>query len=831
MKYWTCANSPCHKLNWLYGRLATLCVLESLAHCSLFPRPARPNPGALVKTELNPDKAVAKIASHFRQFERTISQRSFQEATTALKRAAKAIRTAPKTTQGHPDFEDLVLRLRRSRKHFHNATEAERTIRQQEAIDDIIVKGNNMMGECQTLQWILETTIAQQGQLKKLAHFVDQFDELEKTGRFYYEDETYAVHAAERATSQDSVHLTQTKAKRWFSATKDALARIEKGVTLLNAHKKSDNLPDTELQEAKDAFESCIGHLQDFTGDPEFNKTLKLISALGTQTISQSKKSCEHHRALSQTFIEQVRWKQSVEELLKGIQVAAAHASEATSLTESMQAYQEGTDAFASCAKYLNETRPPLGFQKERRFNSPWGTMQAKVLLRTCETKTKAWLVEREKSESLVQGEKITLEAYQLNEKLNERQKKEHGDDSMSAWRKLSNDSKTCVSRAQKLLNQPKAKISYLFKISDAPKGLTLGQAKKLCQKIGRATLLGIKSTKSTQKRIDYAKNYKNDARQFILERGLPLRVDVVEGGIILIYAAGKKRTPPKRFGFDTQGDSFDFEEKWREQIIGLIENVANKLSAIPSLPPHQAKVNATVEALEALNECVVRLPKLDKLPGFSAKVKIQTPIAKGTSKVLLKTCRVKQKKLQKEQTVWKWRVEFESLAQSVSSDFDRFSELKRDNDPQDKLEQLDVVLKGLGLCTKRIPSLMRDKNVDKKYRYETSMGKVNLKTFAKGCANTHKLVEIFQRRVKALNTFIESCTGDEIERAKEAGLPLQVLHYAQGRMWIYTKGKKRQGGKSKKPAAVLAFDVNGEEIDAKTLTGKVLRRIKVAQK
>jgi hypothetical protein len=306
----------------------------------------------------------------------------------------------------------------------------------------------------------------------------------------------------------------------------------------------------------------------------------------------------------------------------------------------------------------------------------------------------------------------------------------------------------------------------------------------------------------------------------------MPTRIQDVEGGRIFIYETRAKGRKPMihSYGFDRRGKRVDFRLRWLNEVGAVVSDINKAMQAIARAPNGSEALRATEAALPVLSRCVDDLNAGDKRPGYDATAVFTTSLGKVPAGRLAQLCSAERVRRSQSMVGLRWQIRLEALRDRVAEAQAAFEQGKAARDPAKKTKRISTAVVGYTECTERYEALATAEGANKSLKVKTAFGDLTLRGLARACQNQLKLAQKDLERAtadEALDDFIKTCRGDEIEVVRRRGIPTRVEKRTGGRIFVY-----EPAGRKKAKAKRFAFDKRGKRIDEKILDAPKLEVI-----
>lgn len=789
-----------------------------LVGCALFknptPQPTKPqNPYGLEPFPKTPD--IAYIADVISRFNDAVRTKEFDLARALLGRAERALRAAGPKTRSHPEFSDKEAIVERSEEKLRVAVKQYELAQREQAIDELIRRGKKAMAKGQELLRELSVRPPTQDDMRLFNATLETLEQLEAEGSGYLNEHRYKLHADRR--DRFTIDFAQRKTiaewqlrltRRIAPAISSAYAAIDRARAATNGSKQLQ-----ALRTAQSSFTTCVNAVSDLAVEDAYDGQLQVKTPLGRLGVDETKRQCLQNAAEVRSKADKLAWLRRVNDVMSPLTRAFSRLRAASGPQNQLAATPAALEALVVCQEKLPGIRELPGHQPDKTFKTALGRQTLAQLQKACRKQQASLLEQRSvwrwRKEYVLLNNRLT-ETARLEKQA---RKARQPDSKIELWEQVLAQLSECAQEARDLANAPTADLSYRYTSAygtlpvRALADRCAQGATKAEQKLGKA-----RGSKELQA---FVRQLNNDAKAVALREGIPDDIKEVDGGQVFVYVGsdGSKRT----FGFDRSGQRVDFGARWRRSVQELASRVDTALAKVTRAKRGKAKLNATKRALEVLDDCHASLDNAQTQPGYLADAKFRTQLGNLDAVTLGERCSQRHAELTQSIPALEWRVRLEATSARAKQAKKQLAAAATVDAPKKRVELVGAALGGFTECLERTEALQTAPGADPSLRIVTPFGSLNLAPLSKAC-EVHKLKA--EKRLdkalelEALQSFLQTCQGDEKSVAKRYGKPDEVENVGDGRIFIYI----RKGDLSDRR---IAFDAAGDRIAEKLLRAR----------
>jgi hypothetical protein len=802
-------------------RFLLLIAIGSSLSCALLKQGPTPPPAVVVEEE-DEEAGVDGIQQLLRDFRRNLASKGFEEATRLVVRAEKSVKRASDVTRSHPDFEDVVEEVQRSRERLDKAVEEDRIARREAAIDELIRRAEVALKQATTLVAELGARVPTKDDVGTLAELTAALATIRTDGGPFLDQLRYKEHAAERDKKHTTLEQRLAQARWQIEASTRVAKHIEEAWGAVSGIKEATDAAArvAAFQKAGTEFQNCAAAIADLATAPEYQDALLCESRLGLLSLAETRAACVDRAAKARREGLKLEWHHRVLDVVEAVAEPVQAVRDAQSATEILEAAEEALTALATCSAEAAKVARHAGAEPGKLFDTVFGKVTLARLEAACAAeKTR---LERERPSLTWESEVEELGA-RLGETKNLIEETDRATEPaarVKGWQTIIGGLNECSERAravarERIADRAFAVVTPYGKLTvaaiDQECGKLLGTAKKRLQEASAELELS-----------KFLATCRGDEIAVAKREGIPTRIQNVDGGRFFIYevTAGGKVKSSKRMSFDTEGKRVDFRLRWLNQVSNVVSELNRAIQAVSGAPTGAAALKATEEAIPILDLCTESLQGNDRNPGYDGTAVFNTVLGKVPAAKLGEACTAEKVRRAASMVGLKWRVRFEALRDRVADSQTERERAKAASSGADRASRLGVAVGGYTECVERADALAKEVGADRNLKIATPFGSQNLKAMASSCqaqlkAAQAELVKAVQE--KALEEFVKTCRGDEVEVAKRQGIPTRIEERQGGRIFVYEsagKGKRKQENR-------FAFDSAGKRTDVNALKPK----------
>lgn len=600
----------------------------------------QPSKAAYEAADPNDEEAGMELFDALqRRFGVLLKKQEFDGAGRVVARMERILRDADDVTRSHPEFEDAELSLSRSRHRLERDIEDDRVAKREARIDGLIDEGEAIIEQSAGLLDELKVRMPSDEDIEWFLEWSQTLDRLDKDGRAFVAEPRYHRHAQTRDAQAIAIHRRTRQAKvqrAWMNravpAIEQAFVAVNKARSLAKTRRSSRAPMLAEAHAWRDAAESFAECRAQIEGQDKARKAdfeLLLPSKFGsTQTAQTTLERCAELWLQAQDRAQKSAWAAQVGEEMTTLDQAINMLvqAEVQNPAAQAQAGRKTVYALTECTVGLRALGRDKRADMGATFISALGDMTVPAIADACAAKQKE-LAEllpvwewRSKALQFVQTTDAIVRAQ------GDAQASVGGAKALWKWEKVRMLGGECMDDAGSLLGSPKAE-----------------QATNYPTVWGKMTILGIQdrcrslmqeaSNQSAQlrknlARSDLAATLMGDAQGYVLQHGVPEKIQTFKVGVRLIYAGSDKM---KTAEFDHRGFKVRFNALLKNEVLAWLGRL-NK-----ALKPDAAKKQGT----KMLQQCFQKTTDWMRHPGFNASQMLTTPWGSLRFSMLQTRCRI----------------------------------------------------------------------------------------------------------------------------------------------------------------------------------------------
>ena len=756
--------------------------------------------------EESEDAGVAAINAQLRQFNASLTQKSFDEAASHLRKAQLAVQRATELTRSHPEFEDASDAVVGAEKRYETAVEQDRIARRNAAIDELIKRGNIALQKAAELQKQFQDRVPTVQDVGAIRAVLQELADVRISGQQYGDDQVYVDHARERDVKARQLAMREAVAQWQIDASQSLGTSVEAARQAIVAAGKTTN-PDEQTSQyrtAAQAFATCLSTIQSLESKDQDIEPRLVSTALGTLSVADTRKECTERNSRLRREVDKLAWRGRITQALGSLAQAEVKRREAKSAAEVAAAVDASITALGACNAELEGGNKMPGYDAKAQFDSPYGQVTAPQIAKNCAREREQ--LARDRPMYIWRGSAETLrEPFNVAKKSAEAAKaSQKSSEKIEHWSTAKMNASVCAEQATKLEGQKEADKKYPIVTADGP--MTIGRLHDECASYTKTAEEELKKARNAVELEQFMATLKGDELAVAKTNGIPQRIETVDGGRVFIY----EKT---QFGFDNAGKTFDFRAAWKQKVDSVVADIARHITPVRSAATAEAQLAATDAAINGMSQCQGALPQIDRRPGFDANAEFDTPLGKLYAVQITKACATEREKLQATITPLRWKAQLEKVRDRAAQAQADVSAAKNAPTAAQRVQLLSTAMGGLKECSERADGLASSVGADPKLEVGSPFGQVNRKKLQTECAAalTRAQKDLDEAIVaKKLEDFIATAKGDEKEVARREGIPARIESKGGGRIFIYTakaaKGKKAEDKR-------IAFNAQGQRV------------------
>ncbi len=752
------------------------------------------------------DAGVASINGQLRQFNASLSQKSFDEAASHLRKAQLAVQRATELTRSHPEFEDASEAVVAAEKRYETAVEQDRIARRNAAIDELIKRGNIALQKANELQKQFQDRVPTVQDVGGIRAVLQELADVRISGQQYGDDQVYVEHARDRDAKARQLAVREAVAQWQIDASQSLSTSIESARQAIVAAGKTGNPEEqtSHYRTAAQAFATCLSTIQSLESKAEDVEPRLVATPLGTLSITNTRKECTERSTRLRNEVDKLAWRGRITQALGSLAQAETKRKQAKSAAEVAAAVDATITALAACNTELEGGNKMPGYDGKAQFESPYGQVTAPQIAKNCArerdqlTRDRPMYIWRGSAETLREpfnAARKSADAAKASQKSAEK---------IEQWSTAKTNASLCAEQATKLDAQKEADKKYPIATADG--SMTVGRLREECTSYTKTADEELKKARNAVELEQFMTTLKGDELVVAKANGIPQRIESVEGGRVFIY----EKT---QFGFDNQGKTFDFRAAWKQKVDAVVADIARFITPVRSAATAEAQLSATDAAINGMSQCQGALPNIDRRPGFDANAEFDTPLGKLYAVQITKACATEREKLQATITALRWKAQLEKVRDRAAQAQSEVGAAKNAPTAAQRVQLLSTAMGGLKECSDRADGLASSVGADAKLEIGSPFGQVNRKKLQSECASalTRAQKDLDEAIVaKKLEDFIATAKGDEKEVARREGIPARIESKGGGRIFVYTakaaKGKKAEDKR-------IAFNAQGQRV------------------
>lgn len=749
------------------------------------------------------EAGIDAISQRLRQFKRALEAKDFESAGRFLRRTELEVENADELTRGHPEFEDKEDAVARAKVRFEEALERDRIERRNAAIAQLTEAGDIALERGRAIFVAMNQRVPTDDDIASLVEVLERLGQLRADGAQYERYAGYAAHA-ERRDAQAEALRDKLAIAQWQLATGNYLdASIARGLKAIQVGQSAEDR-ETQvkaLQAAAVAFEQCVEQFEELAGRKDYDGNRLVRTAFGEKSLEATRADCQDRRQRFSSQLASVQWNALVKAVLAEVESSLGRYDGAANARAKLSASEEATAALRACVERMGEATRKEGYDRRKAFASPFGELTVARLQRAC-TKREAAVAQEKATltwQAELEGFASTLGA--VTDAMAKARAETDPAKRALLWEKAAAAIDGCKLSAATLARKRNADLRYAAPTPFGP--LTVKGIETECIARLESARESVEDAERDKKLRAFLATVKGDEVRIAKERGIPSRIESVQGGRIFYYSVGRNETA--KFGFDTKGNARDFDAEWSKGFDELAAGVTRALEAVDAAKNGTELKGAVTRAGLALRDCAERLKGAEKRPGADPRARRKTPLGNLDVVAMQRACQAEMNKLRVRMPAIEWQIELEAVqaraakAQAAIDD--------RSGAAKDRVTRISRALGSFDECREAAEALDAKPGADERLTLDGSFGKVNRRGLIAACANakTEGLEALKKARAEAdLDAFVAGAKGDEKTVARRDGLPDRIEKKGDGRVFIYERGKSEKR---------IAFDGQGRRV------------------
>jgi len=758
------------------------------------------------------EAGVKRISGLMRDFGRALESKDFDGAGAKLRDAETAVKTASEVTKSHPDFDEIAERVQKARPRLDAAIERDRIERRNAAIAALVKKGEQLMQRGNVLMTELAKRVPEREDMTNLKELIEELTAISQGGTQYLDDWGYKQHAEVRDRLAHVI-IGRKRQADWQIQTSAAVGRtVDQAFTAVEDAKKSTNPTEqlVSLRKAAESFVLCVTAIADAESLGGYDTGTVLTTRIGTVPVADTKKRCIELGGKVRTQADRLAFQERGRAVARRVDDAMKAVAGAAAADAKVKAVESALEALSYCQADLESAQRGPGYDTTFAFDTALGPQLNADKLRKACTSERTKLAQSLPQLRWRRGfETMKPGLVTIKQRVTEATAIADVGAQIPYWQRVLENLSSCVERSRALAGERDADGKYAFVTAFGE--LTVSGVEKECERqrvVAEAKLARAVENQSIE---TFASTCKGDEPAVVRREGVPTQVVPVEGGRLFVYGKGPGT---KSFGFDAEGKAVDFAVKWREQVDGVVTEIARVTKDMKAAESGATLLAATTAAMPVLDVCIEGLTGTEKHPGYDGKARFGTDLGKLTAIELRAACLKRRAELASTMPMLKWRAQLEQVRDRAVDAYMQVEEARSNADIDKRVQKSGAALGGYRECVERAESMARAPDADKKATVNGPFGPVTALGLAKACRAEITSAEAALKAAldaAKLEQFLASCKADEVEVTRREGMPTRIESLGTGRIFVYE-------GKAKQKARRFAFDANGARVEEAAL-------------
>ncbi len=749
------------------------------------------------------EAGINAISQRLRQFKRALDAKDFENAGRLLRRAELEVENADELTRGHPEFEDKEDAIARAKVRFEEALERDRIERRNAAIAELTQAGEITLERGRALFVAMNQRVPTEDDVASLVEVLERLGKLRADGSQYEKYAGYKAHADQRDAQAEALR-DRLKIAQWQLATSEYLdASITRGERAVQIGQEAQDR-DTQLkalQAAAVAFEQCVDQFEQLAARKDYDGARLVRTAFGEKTLDETRLDCGARQERFSGQLASVQWNALVKAVVAEVDATLGKYDGATSARKKLLASDEASAALRACVERMGEATSKVGYDRRKTFASPFGELTVSQLQRSCTKRGSAVAKEKPRLvwKAELEGFASSLDA--VTKATATARAEENPAKAAVLWEKAVAALDGCKLSAATLARKRNADGRYETPTPFGP--LTVKGIETECITRLQQARQSVEDAEREKKLRAFLATVKGDEVRVAKERGIPSRIESVQGGRIFYYQVGRNETA--KFGFDSKGNTRDFDAEWSKGFDDLASGVTKALAAIDSASDGTELKRAVTNAVLTLRECSERLKGAEKLPGASPGARRKTPLGNLDVVGMQRACQAEMNKQRTRMPAIEWQIALEAIEARAGKALTAIED--RSGAAKDRIQRISRALGSFDECREAAEALDAKPGANERLTLKGPFGKVSRRGLIAACEKAKKdgTRALSEARSQAdLDAFIAKAQGDEKAVAERDGMPDRIEKNGDGRVFIYGTGKS---------AKRIAFDGKGRRV------------------